>query len=164
MKYIIDAKLIFDSDERTLYLKESPEKCVEIGTISARLLEAMLENIAGVAREYLLDTVWSDHGLRPSNNNLNNHISLLRKSISSIIDFDDLIITLPKKGFMVNKRYTINSIDEPATKTSRMRLAKDGQVESYPVALWLLSIMVVILTSLLGYVVCHDHYSIFGLC
>ncbi|MFZ1871586.1 MAG: winged helix-turn-helix domain-containing protein [Chania sp.] len=164
MKYIIDAKLVFDSEEKTLFLKESPEERVEIGAISARLFVAMLENIAGVEREYLLDAVWSNHGLRPSNNNLNNHISLLRKSISGIIDFDDLIITLPKKGFMVNKRYMIHTVDDEAPKTPRVTLAKDDQAETYPVVLWLLSIMVIILTSLLGYVVARDHYAIFGLC
>ncbi|WP_051916663.1 MULTISPECIES: winged helix-turn-helix domain-containing protein [unclassified Serratia (in: enterobacteria)] len=164
MKYIIDKKLILDSDEKTLFLAESPEEYVEIGAVSARLFVEMLENIAGVDREYLLDTVWSNHGLRPSNNNLNNHISQLRKSISSLIDFDDLIVTLPKKGFMINKRYTIHSISEPIPTAPPVRPEKDGWAEHYPMALWLLSIVVIILSSLLGYIVTRDHYSIFGLC
>ncbi|MFC0227971.1 winged helix-turn-helix domain-containing protein [Serratia aquatilis] len=164
MKYIINARLVFDSDNRTLFLQESPEQSIEIGFTSSRLLVEMLENIAGVDREYLLETVWSNHGLRPSNNNLNNQISLLRKSISSLTAYDDLIITLPKKGFMINKRYVIDVESDKPVKAPRVKWRKNGQASTFSISFWILSIMVIVLTSLLGYVVSHEHSSIFGLC
>lgn len=49
MKYIIDTGLVFDSDERTLFLQESPDESLEIGAITARLFVEMLENVAGLS-------------------------------------------------------------------------------------------------------------------
>lgn len=166
MKYIIDTGLVFDSDERTLFLQESPDESLEIGAITARLFVEMLENVAGVERDYLLDVVWSNHGLKPSNNNLNNHISLLRKNIASIAEVDDLIITLPKKGFVVNKKYSVNVVGDVAVEPAaeETRVVKKASARDYPVTLWLLSITVLILLVLLGLVVTKDYHAIFGRC
>ena len=166
MKYIIDTDLVFDSDERTLFLQESPGESLEIGAITARLLVEMLENVAGVERDYLLDAVWSNHGLKPSNNNLNNHISLLRKNIASIAKVDDLIITLPKKGFVVNKKYSVSVIDAaaPERPEEEPKVAKKTAATDYPITLWFLSLTIVILLLLLGLVISHDYHAVFGLC
>lgn len=166
MKYIIDTGLVFDSDERTLFLQQSPDESLEIGAITARLFVEMLENVAGVERDYLLDTVWSNHGLKPSNNNLNNHISLLRKNIASIAQVDDLIITLPKKGFMVNKKYSVNVVEAatPERPEGEVKVTKKAMAMDYPATLWCLSITIVILLLLLGLVIMKDYHTLFGLC
>lgn len=164
MKYIINTGLVFDSDERTLFLKESPGECLEVGAITARLFVEMLENMAGVEREYLLDAVWSSHGLKPSNNNLNNHISLLRKNIASIAEVDDLIITLPKKGFVVNKKYSIEVVETVAPETSGVTRGKNADMAGYPAVIWFLSITIVVLLLLLGYIISRDHHAMFGSC
>lgn len=166
MKYIIDTGLVFDSDERTLFLQESPGESLEIGAITARLFVEMLENVSGVERDYLLDVVWSNHGLKPSNNNLNNHISLLRKNIASIAEVDDLIITLPKKGFVVNKKYSVNVVGDAVAEPSveETKAAKNATAMDYPVTLWVLSITIVILLLLLGLVITKDYHALFGLC
>lgn len=165
MKYIIDTELVFDSDERTLFLQESPGKSLEIGAITARLFVEMLENVAGVEREYLLDVVWSNHGLKPSNNNLNNHISLLRKNIASIAEVDDLIITLPKKGFVVNKKYSVNMVEAlaPERPEEEAKVVKNATALDYPATLWFLSITIIVLLVLLGLVIANDHQAMFGL-
>lgn len=166
MKYIIDTGLVFDSDERTLFLQESPDESLEIGAITARLFVEMLENVAGVERDYLLDAVWSNHGLKPSNNNLNNHISLLRKNIASIAEVDDLIITLPKKGFVVNKKYAVNVLGAEVSDRpeEEVKVAKKTTAMDYPATLWFLSITIIILLVLLALVVTNDYHAIFGLC
>jgi DNA-binding winged helix-turn-helix (wHTH) protein len=164
MKYIIDTGLVFDSDERTLFLQESPDESLEIGTITARLFVEMLENVAGVERDYLLDAVWSNHGLKPSNNNLNNHISLLRKNIASIAEVDDLIITLPKKGFVVNKKYAVNVLEVAERPEGEVIVAKKTAAMDYPATLWFLSITIVILLVLLGLVITNDYHALFGVC
>ncbi|CAI1800133.1 winged helix-turn-helix domain-containing protein [Serratia fonticola] len=166
MKYIIDTRLVFDSDERTLFLQESPDESLEIGAITARLFVEMLENVAGVERDYLLDAVWSNYGLKPSNNNLNNHISLLRKYIASIAQVDDLITTLPKKGFVVNKKYAVNVLktEVPDRPEVAVKVAKKTTAMEYPAILWFLSMTIVILLVLLGLVVTSDHHAIFGVC
>ncbi|MFC0227974.1 winged helix-turn-helix domain-containing protein [Serratia aquatilis] len=111
MKYIINEVLRFDAEEGVLFSVEN-NMTIEMSAIAVRLLSALLENSSGVTREYLLSAVWSDHGLIASNNNLNNHISLLRKSLDEIAGMGDLIKTLPKKGFVINKTYKIETLTE----------------------------------------------------
>ena len=111
MKYIINEALIFDPEEGTLSAVVN-DRTLEMSTISVRLLSELLVNGAGVTREHLLNAVWSDHGLKASNNNLNNHISLLRKHLEELAGLDDLIKTLPKKGFILNKSYRVEICGE----------------------------------------------------
>ncbi|MHA7847400.1 winged helix-turn-helix domain-containing protein [Serratia sp. D1N4] len=111
MKYIINEELIFDTEESTLSPVRNDTK-LEMSTIAVRLLSEILTHSSGVTREHLLSAVWSDHGLKASNNNLNNHISLLRKHLEELAGLDDLIKTLPKKGFILNKNYRVDILGE----------------------------------------------------
>ncbi len=49
-------------------------------------------------RDKLLNDVWVEHGLKASNNNLNNYVSGLRKSLAQFGE-EDLIVTYPRQGF-----------------------------------------------------------------
>ncbi|WP_024530079.1 winged helix-turn-helix domain-containing protein [Serratia fonticola] len=158
MKYIIGAELVFDSDERTLFLRVAPDEYLELSAITARLFVEMLESTDGVDRDYLLEAVWSSHRLKPSNNNLNNHISLLRKHIASVANIEDLIITLPKKGFVVNKKYTVVAVNALALGDAGKVAVKKTDVTGASVTLWLLSMIIVALLLLLGYVVSRDFH------
>ncbi len=115
MKYIINETLMFDTEESTLSTADNDKK-LEMSTISVRLFAELLTHSSGVTREHLLNTVWSEHGLKASNNNLNNHISLLRKYLEELAGLEDLIKTLPKKGFILNKNYRIEIQDESDSK------------------------------------------------
>ncbi|WP_431224361.1 winged helix-turn-helix domain-containing protein [Serratia sp. L9] len=120
MKFIIDKKLVLNTDENVIYHFEDNEKALYISAIATRLFTEILINPSGVTRVYLLEKVWSEHGLTPSSNNLNNHISMLRKAVFNVTGDRDYITTLPKKGFIFNRKYVIElaNPDEIKSKSS----------------------------------------------
>lgn len=76
-------------------------------------------------REELLQLVWEEHGLRPSGSNLSNHISLLRKTFSHLGIKENIIITVPKKGFrldaeVTSTRFSHHSDNDSVTKNINM--------------------------------------------
>lgn len=111
MKYRINKKCIFDAEDNLLSYEESGKQ-LTLSAISSRLFCELLKNRSGVTREYLLNVVWSEHGLTASNNNLNNHISLLRKHLEEVAGLDDLIKTVPKKGFALNRSHSIELLSD----------------------------------------------------
>ncbi|MFV8983551.1 winged helix-turn-helix domain-containing protein [Serratia fonticola] len=111
MNYIINGRLLFDTEEHLLS-NEQNNKTLTLSAISSRLFDELLKNPAGVTREHLLNVVWSEHGLTASNNNLNNHISILRKHLDELAGLHDLIKTVPKKGFALNRNYTVILVEE----------------------------------------------------
>lgn len=122
MKYIIDKELVLDVDNNIISNFHDNEKILYISIISTRLFSEILKHPSGVTRSYLLEKVWSEHGLTPSSNNLNNHMSVLRKAIFSVTGTEDYIITLPKKGFVFNKKYSI----EIPTKNETAEIKKNS--------------------------------------
>lgn len=111
MIYIINDSLLFDSEEHFLSNKLNNKNFL-LSAISSRLFCELLNNPTGVTREHLLNAVWSEHGLTASNNNLNNHISILRKHLEELAGLNDLIKTEPKKGFAMNRNYKIALVQE----------------------------------------------------
>jgi DNA-binding winged helix-turn-helix (wHTH) protein len=111
VNYIINGSLHFDSEEHSLS-NEQANKTLTLSAISSRLFCELLKNPAGVTREHLLNVVWSEHGLTASNNNLNNHISILRKHLEELAGLHDLIKTVPKKGFALNRNHMIVLVEE----------------------------------------------------
>ncbi|EOH8097145.1 transcriptional regulator, partial [Salmonella enterica subsp. enterica serovar Newport] len=53
-------------------------------------------------RDTLFKTVWDDNGMRSSNSNLNQYISILRKQLVQVGLPENIIITVPRVGFMFN--------------------------------------------------------------
>lgn len=132
MIYIINDSLLFDSEGYLLSNKLN-NKTLLLSAISSRLFCELLNNPTGVTREHLLNTVWSEHGLTASNNNLNNHISILRKHLEELAGLNDLIKTEPKKGFSLNRNHKVVLVKEeghaaqvvqepPVTKQRSVRL------------------------------------------
>lgn len=69
-----------------------------------RLLTYLIERHGEVAsRDDILETVWTMHGLRSSNNSLNKYIADLRKIFVNLELGTEVIITVPKVGFMMSR-------------------------------------------------------------
>lgn len=69
---------------------------------TSRLLSLFIRNNDKLLlRERLLNDVWVEHGLKASNNNLNNYVSGLRKSLAQF-GVEDIIVTYPRQGFKFN--------------------------------------------------------------
>lgn len=106
MIYIINEHLKYDPLSATLYSPENHSDTLILTRVNnSILLQFVNNNNQLLTRHHLLKEVWENQGLDSSNNNLNNHISILRKSLAKC-GCDDIIKTIPKKGLM----FTANSV------------------------------------------------------
>lgn len=58
-----------------------------------------------VSREELLDNIWEAHGLQPSGTALTQYISQIRRVFVKLGAEDDIIVTLPRAGFIISADY-----------------------------------------------------------
>lgn len=103
MIYIINLAVIFDPDNRLLTLKNDTQYSISLSKPATRLLsELVVNNRTNLARDDLLKSVWEDYGFSPSNANLNNHVSELRKAFISLGMGKDIISTVPRVGLRMD--------------------------------------------------------------
>lgn len=163
MKFIIDKKLVFDTDENVIYHFEENEKSLHISAIATRLFMEILINPSGVTRDYLLKKVWSEHGLKPSSNNLNNHMSMLRKAVFNVSNNENYITTLPKKGFVFNRRYAVERIESDEINNSPPVVVVRKNKKKYSRALVVLPYVMTLVFACL-FILSSDktHYYLIG--
>lgn len=100
MRYIINNNIKYHEDRSELVSLHDDIPPVALTATLNRLLSALVRNNNLVlSRETLLTQVWEAHGQVASGNNLNNTISILRKTFATFGE-DDIIVTLPRQGFM----------------------------------------------------------------
>ncbi|HBU6432062.1 TPA: winged helix-turn-helix domain-containing protein [Klebsiella oxytoca] len=102
MQYSIDNKLVFDNNDFSLKCLATGDELVSLPVPSGRLLDVLLSSGPKVlSRDYLLEEVWDKVGLNASGNNLNQYLSILRKTLANFgcINF---ILTVPKQGIKIN--------------------------------------------------------------
>ncbi|WII85149.1 winged helix-turn-helix domain-containing protein (plasmid) [Klebsiella pasteurii] len=81
---------------------EQPDRRVSFTTIPMRLFSYLLEHTdKTVSREELLNNIWRIYGLEPSNNSVNQYISLIRKSLIELGCEQEIIKTIPRLGFYI---------------------------------------------------------------
>lgn len=100
MRYIINSSIAFRVEDGALYRIESND-IVVLPIPAQRLLFTILESGGNILRrEFLLQEVWDNFGLVGSNNNLNQYLSLLRRTISAF-GCENFIETIPKVGIRI---------------------------------------------------------------
>ncbi|CAI0817711.1 phosphate regulon transcriptional regulatory protein PhoB [Serratia entomophila] len=111
MIFHINNNVLYNEDECALaHIDNSTTKIVLLKP-SARLLSLFIRNNnVLLLRDKLLNEVWVEHGLKASNNNLNNYISGLRKSLAQFGE-EEIIITYPRQGFKFSAEI-IHKIDD----------------------------------------------------
>lgn len=115
MKYLINHSVLFDTLEYQLSLANDPSTLIRLSNTSGRVLAALISSHGEgqtVSREWLFEIVWSNHGLQPSNGNLNQQISLIRKALVSLGLDNSAIVTVPKRGLKLNDQLIINDLEE----------------------------------------------------
>lgn len=115
MKYIIHSNVEFDTTEYTLTLLNDSKKSIKLSNSAGRILEELIKyrnTNAPVTREHLFTVVWKSHGLEPSNGNLNQQISLIRKTLTTFGLNSACIITIPKRGLKLSKQVTIKNTQD----------------------------------------------------
>lgn len=115
MRYVINRTIYFRNTDGALWKEdEDDSSSITLTVTTSRLLTYLLERHGEVAsRDDILESVWTDYGLRSSNNSLNKYIADLRKIFSQMELTEDVIVTVPTIGFMfsrgieVEKEYTV---------------------------------------------------------
>lgn len=101
MRYLINKHIWFRVDDGTLK-SENNAVDIKLTRTTCRLLTYLLERQGEVAtRNELLVNIWDANGLTSSNNSLNKYISDIRRIFSDIGFGQDVIMTVPKIGFML---------------------------------------------------------------
>lgn len=99
MIFHINNNVLFNENECTLAHIDNAATKIVLLKPSARLLSLFIRNNnVLLLRDKLLNDVWVDYGLKASNNNLNNYVSGLRKSLAQFGE-EELIVTYPRQGF-----------------------------------------------------------------
>ncbi|THB82244.1 transcriptional regulator [Pantoea allii] len=112
MIYIIDDQITYNSDDCTL-THLSTQETLSLSISSGRLFEQLLNSEGEIlARDTLLTEVWDKYGLRGSNSNLNQYLSILRRALAAY-GCENLIITIPKIGIRLNTDIKIERESSP---------------------------------------------------
>lgn len=100
MEFIINNTAKYNAINGTLFSPENSIDMLTLSRISNELLLLFIQN-RGVLlnRETILNELWENRGLTASSNNLNNHVSILRKALVEC-GCAGVIITVPKQGFL----------------------------------------------------------------
>ncbi|MFK3705309.1 DNA-binding winged helix-turn-helix (wHTH) protein [Raoultella sp. BIGb0138] len=113
MRYNIHARLIYDATDGTLTLPGSDEPDSQLSITASALLYYFLRHPEVISRDEVLKKVWDDNGLTSSNSNLNQYLSMLRKTFRHY-DIDNIIVTVSRGLLQLNPDLTIAIIDDGA--------------------------------------------------
>jgi len=148
VQYTINGAIVFDTEEGTLTHPDTND-IVQLPLPAQRLLQIILESECEIlTRDFLFREVWDKYGLTGSNNNLNQYLSLLRRSML-VFGCENFVITLPKVGIKLDEQVSIVKVSAP-----HLSVKGDGHsaVESekkkkraVPVTRWLICGVTVIL-------------------
>jgi DNA-binding winged helix-turn-helix (wHTH) protein len=152
MIYTIDGTVTYNSDDCTLSHLPTQET-LNLSISSGRLFEQLLDSNGEILmRDALLAEVWDKYGLRGSNNNLNQYLSIIRRALASF-GCENLIITVPKMGIRLNTEIPITReetiIEEASTSAPDSPLPADEQrvTHGYINYLLLLTVLMVCLIA-----------------
>lgn len=132
MRYIIHSNIEFDTTEYILTSLSDSNLSIKLSNSAGRILEELIKHRnteLPVTREHLFTVVWKAHGLDPSNGNLNQQISLIRKTLITLGLHSSSIITIPKRGLKLNSKLLIENIqDHPLTTNNNANQISDQHI------------------------------------
>ncbi|MDN0124305.1 winged helix-turn-helix domain-containing protein [Yersinia aleksiciae] len=109
MIYTINNEIKFRDDDGIIWLDNDELSNVTLTATTSRLLSFLLNKQGNVvSRDEILAQVWDAHGLRSSNNSLNKYISDLRNMFRNMGCTEEIIITVPRIGFMISDEIDID--------------------------------------------------------
>lgn len=127
MKYLIARKVIYDTEGGKLTVDDI-NACEEtkLTNTANRILTLLVASPGTVLeRNYILDKVWHASGLEGSSASLNQYISILRKTLTSLTDIQETIISQPRVGFFLSPDIDVQVCDAaPQTQVPATRPAK----------------------------------------
>lgn len=135
MRYNINARLIYDATDGTLTLPGSTEPDSQLSITASALLYYFLRHTDVISRDEVLKKVWDDNGLTSSNSNLNQYLSMLRKTCRHY-DIDNIIVTVSRGMLQLNPDLAIEIIDSSpmVSSASEARAAPEAERPQEPAA------------------------------
>lgn len=114
MIYIINDEVRFNSSSNKLTSLLTSEEVI-LTYPAGKCLKLLLDNAYSVvSHNQFFEKVWSDSSAEVATNTLYQNISMIRRSfreISSATIFNDVIRTVPRKGFKINEEINITVLD-----------------------------------------------------
>ena len=109
MRFDIEGFITFDTEEASLVNLLTGD-CIELSATSTRLLTSLLQYRGDIISLVdIFQTVFEKYGARPSNSNLNQYISTLRRSLADLGIEKNVIITVPRIGFKISEDVIITT-------------------------------------------------------
>ena len=135
MRYNINARFIYDATDGTITLPQSDEPDSQLSITASALLFFFLHNTGIVSREEVLKKVWDDNGLTSSNSNLNQYLSMLRKTFRHY-GIDNIIVTVSRGYLQLNPDVVIEALDgtPPPASTPEPPVIVDETAPAPPLA------------------------------
>lgn len=116
MRYNINARLIFDAEDGTLTLPGEDQADSQLTLTASALLVFFLLHTGLVSREEVLKRVWDENNLTSSNSNLNQYLSMLRKTFRHY-DIENVIVTVPRGYLQLNPDISVELL-QACTETN----------------------------------------------
>lgn len=113
-KYLLDDYVTFipsDSSLRFSHEEEESQESFLLPVPAARLLQVLLERSPElITKEELLQIVWENYGMKGSMHNLAHYTMILRKAFTHMHMDKRVIVTVHKKGLMINPQIDVKLI------------------------------------------------------
>ncbi|MCK7310702.1 winged helix-turn-helix domain-containing protein [Enterobacter quasiroggenkampii] len=127
MKYLIANRVSYDSENGELVVREpGNEQSKRLTNTANRILSLLIASPGQVLeRDYLLDKVWEEAGHPGSSSSLSQYISILRKTLTSLIFIEEIIVAVPKVGFYFSPEIAVEQLnDEEMAITSSLPVSQ----------------------------------------
>ncbi|HEY4468340.1 MAG TPA: winged helix-turn-helix domain-containing protein [Klebsiella sp.] len=154
MRFDIEGFITFDTEEASLVNLLTGD-CIELSATSTRLLTSLLQCRGDIiSRVDIFQMVFEKYGARPSNSNLNQYISTLRRSLTELGIEKNVIITVPRIGFKISEDIIVTTDNDYYSSITLSPLPPEGPEHN---CLWqhrkatILFILVMIGLMLLSY-------------
>lgn len=123
-KITLNSFLIFEPDKKRIIGRGNP---AVISASASMCLELLIENVGQlVTHQQFYDYVWRRFGAEPASTTLYQNISALRRAFLKAGLQEDIIRTMPRKGFLLSPKTTVQK--EMTSLSSHMStLSEDDQ-------------------------------------
>jgi len=123
MRYTLNSCLIFDTIDGSLTPCDGSSSDSHLSITASSLLHFFLQNTGVVNREEVLKRVWDDQGHTSSNSNLNQYLSMLRKTFR-LYGIDNVIVSISRGNLQLNPSVIIEILPSSPVALPDMMLRK----------------------------------------
>jgi len=120
MLYIFNENIVYDDVQCSLTNCKSYDSILLPATASRLLSLFIRYQGSTLTRDEILNCVWDEYGYKASNNTLTQYVSLIRKNFQLLGETADIIITIPRTGFVMNKDVEVKMSESGAEKQDLM--------------------------------------------